>query len=125
MDHLVLQTQKRKRKIAKTKKSWHANRGPLPPARGIVIRNLDMRDSSVIILHCHFTAICVLSSLLLLKPLIEYVFTVVQEEEILILPALTAPALLQTNSRPKRGRGPTLDYKAMHEGKQNQPKRGK
>jgi hypothetical protein len=48
-----------------------------------------------------------------------------EEENPFILPASTAPALLQTNARPKRARGPTLDYKAMHEGKQNQPKRGK
>lgn len=48
-----------------------------------------------------------------------------KEENPFILPASTAPALLQTNARPKRARGPTLDYKAMHEGKQNQPKRGK
>ncbi|ERF73132.1 hypothetical protein EPUS_09150 [Endocarpon pusillum Z07020] len=47
------------------------------------------------------------------------------EENPFILPASTAPALLQTNARPKRARGPTLDYKAIHEGKQNQPKRGK
>jgi hypothetical protein len=46
-------------------------------------------------------------------------------EDPFVLPASTAPALLQTSSRPKRARGPTLDYKAMHEGKQNQPKRGK
>jgi hypothetical protein len=39
-----------------------------------------------------------------------------------ILSASTAPALLETNPRPKWARGPTLDYKAMHEGKQNQPK---
>jgi hypothetical protein len=51
-----------------------------------------------------------------------------QEEEekgSFVLPASTAPALLQTNARPKRARGPTLDYKAINEGKQNQPKRGK
>ncbi|KAF7507265.1 hypothetical protein GJ744_010823 [Endocarpon pusillum] len=48
-----------------------------------------------------------------------------EEENPFILPASTAPALLQTNAQPKRARGPTLDYKAMHEGKQNQPKRGK
>ncbi|ERF76510.1 hypothetical protein EPUS_08902 [Endocarpon pusillum Z07020] len=48
-----------------------------------------------------------------------------EEEDPFVLPASTAPALLQTNARPKRARGPTLDYKAMHEGKQNQPKRGK
>lgn len=48
-----------------------------------------------------------------------------EEENPFILPASTAPALLQTDARPKRARGPTLDYKAMHEGKQNQPKRGK
>jgi hypothetical protein len=48
-----------------------------------------------------------------------------QEEDPFILPASTAPALLQTNSRPKRARGPTLDYKAMHEGKQDKPRRGK
>jgi hypothetical protein len=47
------------------------------------------------------------------------------EEDPYILPASTAPTLLQTNLRPKRARGSTLDYKAMHEGKQNQPKRGK
>jgi hypothetical protein len=41
---------------------------------------------------------------------------VVVEENPFILPALTAPALLETNLRPKRARGPTLDYKAMHEG---------
>jgi hypothetical protein len=48
-----------------------------------------------------------------------------EEENLFILPALTAPALLQTNVRLKRARGPTLDYKVIHEGKQNQPKRGK
>jgi hypothetical protein len=63
-------------------------------------------------------------------PPIEAISIAQQEEEKeaedpFVLPASTAPALLQTNSRPKRARGPTLDYKAMHEGKQNQPKRGK
>ncbi|ERF71294.1 hypothetical protein EPUS_03448 [Endocarpon pusillum Z07020] len=48
-----------------------------------------------------------------------------QEEDPFVLPASTAPALLQTNVRPKRARGATLNYKAMHEGKQNQPKRAK
>jgi hypothetical protein len=42
-----------------------------------------------------------------------------------VLPASTAPGLLQTNSRPKRARGQTSDYKAVHEGKQNRPKRSK
>ncbi|KAF7510283.1 hypothetical protein GJ744_006779 [Endocarpon pusillum] len=32
-----------------------------------------------------------------------------KEENLFILPASTAPALLQTNARPKRARGPTLD----------------
>jgi hypothetical protein len=41
------------------------------------------------------------------------------------LPASIAPALLQTISRSKRARGQTLDYKTMHEGKQNRPKRDK
>jgi hypothetical protein len=48
-----------------------------------------------------------------------------KEKDSFVLPALTAPALLQTNARLKRARGPTLDYKAMHKGKQNQLKRGK
>ena len=48
-----------------------------------------------------------------------------KKQDPFVLPVSTAPALLQTNARPKRARGPTLDYKAMHEGKQNQPKRGK
>ena len=48
-----------------------------------------------------------------------------QEEDPFVLSASTAPALLQTNARPKRARGATLNYKAMHEGKQNQPKRAK
>ena len=47
------------------------------------------------------------------------------QEDPFILPASTAPALLETNSRPKRARGPTLDYKAMHECRQAQPKRGR
>jgi hypothetical protein len=46
-------------------------------------------------------------------------------EDPFILPALTASALLQTSSRPKRAQGPTLDYKTMHKSKQNQPKQGK
>jgi hypothetical protein len=45
-----------------------------------------------------------------------------KEENPFVLPASTAPALLQMNAQPKRARGLTLDYKAMHEGKQNQPK---
>ena len=48
-----------------------------------------------------------------------------EKEDPFVLPASTAPALLETNSRPKRARGPTLDYKAMHEGKQIVPKRDK
>ena len=36
-----------------------------------------------------------------------------------------APARLQTSTQPKRAQGPTLDHRAMHEGKQIQPKRGK
>ncbi|KAF7511470.1 hypothetical protein GJ744_004659 [Endocarpon pusillum] len=48
-----------------------------------------------------------------------------KEENPFVLPALTAPVLLQTNARPKRATGPTLDYKAMHKGKQNQLKQGK
>jgi hypothetical protein len=48
-----------------------------------------------------------------------------EEDDPFILPALIAPALLQTNSRPKRAREPTLDYKAMYESKQNKLKRGK
>ena len=47
------------------------------------------------------------------------------EEDPLVLPASTAPALLETNVRPKRARGPTLNYKAMHEGRQMQPKRSR
>lgn len=42
-----------------------------------------------------------------------------------ILPASTAPALLEPDARPKRARGRTLDYKAMRDGKQSQPKRGR
>jgi hypothetical protein len=37
IDHLILQTRKRKKRVAKTYLSWHANRGPFPPARGIVL----------------------------------------------------------------------------------------
>jgi hypothetical protein len=48
-----------------------------------------------------------------------------QREDPFALPASTAPALLQTNSRSKRARGQTLDYKAMYEDKQSRPKRGK
>ena len=51
--------------------------------------------------------------------------TPLEEKNLFILPASTAPALLQTNARPKRARGPTLDYKVMYEDKQNQPKRDK
>jgi hypothetical protein len=47
------------------------------------------------------------------------------EEDQFILPASTAPALLQTAGRPKRARGQTLNYKPMHEGKQTMPKRGR
>jgi hypothetical protein len=48
-----------------------------------------------------------------------------EERDPFILPASTAPALLESSTRPKRARGPTLDYKAMHEGRQIAPKRGK
>jgi hypothetical protein len=48
-----------------------------------------------------------------------------EEPDPFILPASTAPALLESSSRPKRARGPTLDYKVMHEGRQIAPKRGK
>ena len=46
------------------------------------------------------------------------------QEDPFVLPASTAPALLETNSRPKRARGRTLDYKAMHEGKQGKRSKG-
>ena len=48
-----------------------------------------------------------------------------QKKDPFVLSVSTVPALLQTNTRPKRARGATLNYKAMHEGKQNQPKRAK
>ena len=48
-----------------------------------------------------------------------------EEENPFVLPASTAPALLQTISRPKKARGQTIDYKAIHEGKLNRPKRSK
>jgi hypothetical protein len=46
-----------------------------------------------------------------------------EEDDKFVLPALTAPTLLQSNSRPKRARGPTSDYKAMHEGRPIQSER--
>jgi hypothetical protein len=58
-------------------------------------------------------------------PLEEALPTAQQKQDPFVLPASTAPALLETNLRSKRARGPTLDYKAMHKGKQIQPKRGK
>jgi hypothetical protein len=48
-----------------------------------------------------------------------------EDEDPFILPASIAPALLQTVGRPKLARGQTLNYKAMHEGKQTMPKRGR
>ena len=47
-----------------------------------------------------------------------------KEKNSFVLSASTASVLLQTNARPKWARGPTLNYKAMHEGKQNQSKQG-
>jgi hypothetical protein len=55
-------------------------------------------------------------------PLLE---EIVEEENPFILPASPAPGLLETNLRPKRAQGPTLDYKPMHKSKQNQLKQGK
>lgn len=55
----------------------------------------------------------------------EYSPTPLEEEDPFALPALIAPALLQTTARLKRARGPTLDYKAMREGKQTVLKRSK
>ena len=46
--------------------------------------------------------------------------TSLKEENLFILSVSTAPVLLQTNARPKRTRGSTLDYKTMYEDKQNQ-----
>jgi hypothetical protein len=48
-----------------------------------------------------------------------------EEQDQFVLPPSTAPALLENSTRPKRARGPTLDYKAMHEGRQMALKRGK
>jgi hypothetical protein len=56
---------------------------------------------------------------------VEFEMAVAKEDDPFVLPASTAPALLQSNSRPKRTRGPALDYKAMHEGTQIRPKRDK
>jgi hypothetical protein len=50
-------------------------------------------------------------------PTAESPAPVVEEDDPFILPALTALALSQTAGRPKRARGQTLNYKAIHEGK--------
>jgi hypothetical protein len=57
--------------------------------------------------------------------LIDALLTALEKKNPFILPVLTAPALLQTNARPKRARRQTLDYKTMHKSKQNQPEQGK
>ena len=51
--------------------------------------------------------------------------TFLKKKNLFILSISTVLVLLQTNTRSKRVRGPTLDYKTMYENKQNQSKRDK
>jgi hypothetical protein len=40
-----------------------------------------------------------------------------EEQDPFVLPPSTAPALLENSTRPKRARGPTLDYKIIYKGR--------